>query len=289
MAQRTQIDSTIGVLDQILKDHPDARRCELSVIVARLSRPRRRQLLTSLYRTGSTLEQLHQLCGLPKREIRALLGAVVDARRQHLNADPVHWEDQLDRGRTVAELAVAAGSSPRRLYRHLLRLGVWPRPTESFDRWLAARTRWSGGCLLWGAATTGSQTIPMAQRDGRSAAVRRLVWEHHHGPVDDTLYVTATPDCPQPLLCVGQTHSRLLTPHEASVERAAAGRVAHGEAHGNARLTESQVLVILASPQTAPELASRFGVSRSTVHAIKSGRRWKHLHRVRPDRTISAH
>lgn len=287
VAQRAAIDRAIGVLDQVLEDHPDARRSELSVIFPRLSRRRRRQLLTALYRTGSTLEQLHQVSGLPKREIRSLVGGAVDARRRHLSDDPVHWGDQLDRGYTVAQLAVAAGSSPNRLYRHLQGLGVWPRPTETFDQWLEARTRRSGSCLLWDGATTGTQTIPMAQRNGRSAAVRRLVWEHHHGAVDDVLYVTAAPDCPQPLLCVEQAHSRLLTPHEASLERAAAGRVAHGEAHGNARLTESQVLVILASPQTAPELAGRFGVSRSTVHAIKSGRRWRHLHRVAPDRTTS--
>lgn len=57
-----------------------------------------------------------------------MLGGIVDARRQQLSDDTVHWEHQLDRGYTVAQLAVAAGSSSSRLYRHLLVLGVWPRP-----------------------------------------------------------------------------------------------------------------------------------------------------------------
>lgn len=109
-------------------------------------------------------------------------------------------------------------------------------------------------------------------------------WEHHHGPADDPMCATATRECPEPVGCVAVRHSRLLSPHGASLERSVAGRVAHGEAHGNARLTEDQALTIRVGPQSHDQLAERHGVSRATVHAIKTGRRWKHLHReVRRD------
>jgi hypothetical protein len=80
---------------------------------------------------------------------------------------------------------------------------------------LEQRTTTVGDCLVWRLPTTGTQTVPMAKWSGRSAVVRRLVWEHHHGPVDDSMYVTATRECPEPVRCVAVHHSRLLTPHAA--------------------------------------------------------------------------
>jgi hypothetical protein len=286
VARRRRLDLAISLIDQALGAHQTkgAARRDAPEIVHRLSAQRRRKLMIALYETGSTLESLRQLTGLTKRVVRDTLGSAVEAQRSTLSDDGTWWSQQLDEGYSVAELAVAAETSTNRLYRHLTTLGVWPRPAETFDHWLEQRTTTVGDCLVWRLPTTGTQTVPMAKWSGRSAVVRRLVWEHHHGPVDDSMYVTATRECPEPVRCVAVHHSRLLTPHGASLERSEAGRVAHGEAHGNARLTEDQALTILVSPQSHDKLAEHYGVSRATVHAIKTGRRWKHLHReVRHD------
>ena len=158
-----------------------------------------------------------------------------------------------------------------------MRSGVWPRPHVSFAEWLGQRTTPVGDCVVW-TADVSTDGQPIAKWQGRSAVVRRLVWEHHHGLVTDRQYVTATRDCAEPMLCVADHHSRLLAPQQAATERAAAGRVAHGEDHGHAKLTEPQARAILASPESHTQLARRYHISPSTVQAIKSGRRWKHLH-----------
>ena len=286
VARRRRLDLAISLIDQALDAHQTkgGRRRNAPEIVHRLSAHGRRKLMIALYETGSTLESLRQLTGLTKRVVRETLGHSVDRQRTTLSDDGIWWSEQLDQGYSVAELAVAAQTSTNRLYRHLTALGIWPRPAETFERWLEQRTTTVGDCLIWTLPTTGTQTVPMAKWSGRSAVVRRLVWEHHHGPVDESMYVTSVRECPEPVSCVALHHSRLLTPHGASLERSMAGRVAHGEAHGNARLTEDQALTILVSPRSTDKLAERYGVSRATVHAIKTGRRWKHLHRVeRPD------
>ena len=59
--------------------------------------------------------------------------------------------------------------------------------------------------------------------------------------------------------------------------------IGNGEANGRAILTAYNVGLIrsgLASGVTQAELAARFGVSRSTIHSISSGRTWRTLKRT---------
>jgi hypothetical protein len=51
-----------------------------------------------------------------------------------------------------------------------------------------------------------------------------------------------------------------------------------GERHYRARLTEAQVLEILASEKPGRELAKKYGVGDSTVYSIRSGASWTYLH-----------
>lgn len=50
-----------------------------------------------------------------------------------------------------------------------------------------------------------------------------------------------------------------------------------GSANSNAKLTANDVLAIRASQKTAIELATEYGVGRSTIANILSGRTWTHL------------
>lgn len=53
--------------------------------------------------------------------------------------------------------------------------------------------------------------------------------------------------------------------------------VRRGEGNGMARLCEVQVREISVSLETCAALAQRYAVGESTIHAIKSGRTWRHV------------
>jgi DNA invertase Pin-like site-specific DNA recombinase len=65
-----------------------------------------------------------------------------------------------------------------------------------------------------------------------------------------------------------------------------------GERHGQAKLTEDQVLRIRelakAGTYTQRRIAEMFGVSQATVAHIKFGRWWKHLWKDAPQGTANA-
>lgn len=54
-------------------------------------------------------------------------------------------------------------------------------------------------------------------------------------------------------------------------------KTGRGSANSNAKLTARDVLEIRASREKAPELAQRYGVSRSTIVNIINGRTWNHV------------
>lgn len=64
-----------------------------------------------------------------------------------------------------------------------------------------------------------------------------------------------------------------LSPEENRAKR----RVVRGEAHHDAKLTESAVRAILASSLSHVALAERYGVSRRAIYDVRSGRTWKHI------------
>ena len=50
-----------------------------------------------------------------------------------------------------------------------------------------------------------------------------------------------------------------------------------GSANSNAKLTATDVLVIRESRESVAELSKRFGVGRSTIANVKSGKAWSHV------------
>jgi hypothetical protein len=53
--------------------------------------------------------------------------------------------------------------------------------------------------------------------------------------------------------------------------------VAPGELHPRAKLNEEKVRFILTGAEDAATLAERFGVTKKTVQAVRSGRTWRHV------------
>ena len=80
-------------------------------------------------------------------------------------------------------------------------------------------------------------------------------------------------------MCVNPDHLWVGTFKENSVDASRKNAMAFGERHGRCKLTETQVKKIISWKRgdnpTLTELAKRYGVSYSTVVAIRTGRNWK--------------
>ena len=55
------------------------------------------------------------------------------------------------------------------------------------------------------------------------------------------------------------------------------GRLARGEGHGQAKLTEAAVLAIRASGETNAGLAGKYGVASTTIRCVRNNRTWVHI------------
>ena len=85
--------------------------------------------------------------------------------------------------------------------------------------------------------------------------------------------------CDNPICC-NPIHLWCGTRAANNEDRDAKGRqiAPFGEKHGCAVLTEAQVRTVLKSSLPGRYLASRLGVSESTISAIRHRRLWKHIH-----------
>lgn len=116
---------------------------------------------------------------------------------------------------------------------------------------------------------------------GRMFLVHRLVLEAFIGP------------CPDGMECCHEdgnaSNNRLENIRWGTALENGADRVRHGrvykqtgEKHWNCKLTEEDVLEILARLRAGigvPELVREFGVTEGTIRGIKTGRTWSHLER----------
>jgi hypothetical protein len=98
-----------------------------------------------------------------------------------------------------------------------------------------------------------------------------------HGPRPDGLIVRHLDGN----LLNNQAHNlRWGTQEENEADKILHGTAPRGENHGAVKLTEKQVKEIRSAPDRwgiNQELASRYGVARSTISNIRTGRNWRHL------------
>ncbi len=133
-------------------------------------------------------------------------------------------------------------------------------------------------CWLW----TGSRDASGYGRIGIGAPSRyielahRVSWELHFGPISEDKHVLHQCDNPP---CVNPRH--LFLGDQAANNRdmwsKGRGRITHhrGERVGTAKLTAEQVAEIRGSTDSLRALGERFGVSKTAIHWIRSGRNWK--------------
>ena len=146
---------------------------------------------------------------------------------------------------------------------------------ERFDsKWMPEP---NSGCWLWLGTTTGcygGMTIG-SRRDGtrRFIGAHRVSFELHIGPIPAGLSVLHKCDTP---FCVNPDHVYLGTHDDNMADMKLRGRSPHGERHGQAKLTLESVreIRLRVGGESHSQVARRFGVSRSLVSMIVSGKRW---------------
>jgi hypothetical protein len=131
------------------------------------------------------------------------------------------------------------------------------------------------GCWLWkGFDRSGYGCIFIGEK---YALAHRVAWTLFRGEIPAGMQVCHRCDV---RACVNPDHLFLGTPAENSADMKRKGRSSAGEKNGNAKLDASQVRTIkalLAEGEEIGAVAARFGVTRSAVKGIRSGRSWRHL------------
>lgn len=134
------------------------------------------------------------------------------------------------------------------------------------------------GCWPWNLSRSpkGYGQFHIKSYPYRASRVSYLLYE---GEIPDGLHVLHRCDNP---CCVNPSHLFLGTNLENMKDRDGKGRhrVLRGSLQKSAKLTEQEVLSILSDKRTHLEVANDYGVSRSLIGAIKSGKRWPQMRAV---------
>ena len=145
-------------------------------------------------------------------------------------------------------------------------------PGMSDEDWFLSLADRSGDCWTWmGRRMEGKWDYGMFRRGPAH------VWAYRHwvGPIPDGLqvrhYVCDNPPCVNPAHLLLGTHCDNM---QDMVDR---GRQPRGGRVHTAKLTEDEVREIRASSATNRELAATFGVDKSVISRVRSGKTWRHI------------
>lgn len=115
---------------------------------------------------------------------------------------------------------------------------------------------------------------------GVSISAHRFSWELHHGPIPAGMFVCHRCDNPP---CVRPDHMFLGTNADNNRDMRDKGRAsggARGEQNHVALLTDEAVRDIrvrIARGETQSSIASVYGVHKSTIGKVSSGKNWGHV------------
>ena len=128
-------------------------------------------------------------------------------------------------------------------------------------------------CWLW----TASKSNGYGQFGGPSGEsperAHRVAWRLVTGVITSGFEICHECDV---RACVNPSHLRLDT-HRSNVQDAVKRNPRFGS--GGRKLSDEQIKVIIASAESGPVLASRFGVSKMLISKIRNNRAWKSFDR----------
>lgn len=113
--------------------------------------------------------------------------------------------------------------------------------------------------------------------NGRNVYIHRFVYEECFGEIPQGLHIRHKCDTPT---CINPEHLETGTHQDNMRDMVNRKRHAYGENNHHAKLTEDDVLEIiklLNRGMLQKEIAKEYGVHPGTIHAISSGKNWRHL------------
>ena len=134
------------------------------------------------------------------------------------------------------------------------------------------------GCRLWsGPRNRGGYGVFWFERPTQQMA-HHVAWRLHHGtwPTLHVLHKCDTPACVNPDHLFAGTHQDNMRD---AARKGRFGRL-FGDRSSNHKLTEARVAEIRArrdSGEMLKDLAAAFGVSKSCIHAVCTGKNWRRL------------
>ncbi|HET9285413.1 MAG TPA: HNH endonuclease [Candidatus Angelobacter sp.] len=133
------------------------------------------------------------------------------------------------------------------------------------------------GCWIWNGLIR-LDGYGATRFEGREQGAHRAAWKLFRGKIPQGMMVCHKCDV---RACVNPAHLFLGTAAENARDMSVKGRNRRGEKHGSAKLTRVQVRQIKAmlaeDRMYMSEIAREFGVSETTIRAIKTGKTWKEI------------
>ena len=133
------------------------------------------------------------------------------------------------------------------------------------------------GCWLWQGLVRADGYGAM-RLGGKEQGAHRVAWKLFRGEIAPGMQVCHKCDV---RACVNPDHLFLGTPAENAQDMTAKGRGRRGEKHGSSKLTATQVSRIKAMLEEdrmyMSEIAREFGVSQTTIRAIRTRKTWREV------------
>ena len=156
------------------------------------------------------------------------------------------------------------------------------------ERFASHTMQADSGCVQWTAAKN-RKGYGFVGVGGKLRIASRVAWELARGEIPQGMCVLHHCDNPP---CVNPDHLFLGTKADNGADMVAKGRQARGDRHGSrlhpesrqrgsghvrAKLTEADVLKILADKRPKRIVAKEYGVSHHSVHLIRHRKTWRHV------------
>jgi len=145
------------------------------------------------------------------------------------------------------------------------------------ERFLAKVCPQPDGCWIW-TGLIRPDGYGASRFEGREQGAHRVAWRLFRGKIPPGIKVCHRCDV---RACVSPGHLFLGTAEDNARDMSSKGRNRRGEKHGSAKLSQAQVRRIKAmlaeDRMYMSEIAREFGVSATTIRAIRTGKTWREV------------